>query len=248
MNFKLEICADSVESAITARNAGANRIELCDSLLEGGITPSAGKIASARNNLDILLHVIIRPRGSDFLYSGIDYDIMRRDIEACGEAGVDGVVFGILLPDGNVDVDRTARLAELANPMSVTFHRAFDLCPDPLRGMEDIISAKADRILTSGQKNKAHEGITLIAELVKRAGKRINIMPGSGISVTNIAELARATGATEFHLSGRKTIKSEMEYRKTGICMGSTESEDEYTRKVADRDTIIQISEILKRI
>ncbi|MCX6334426.1 MAG: copper homeostasis protein CutC, partial [Bacteroidia bacterium] len=137
MNFKLEICVDSVESAINAQIGGADRVELCDNLLEGGTTPSFGSIASARENLSIGLHVIIRPRGGDFLYSDLEYDLMRRDIDLCGEAGVDGIVIGILRSDGSIDIERTQRLIGLAFPMSATFHRAFDVCSDPLSGLED---------------------------------------------------------------------------------------------------------------
>jgi copper homeostasis protein len=176
MNYKLEICVDSIESAINAQLAGADRVELCDNLPEGGTTPSVGTIISARNNLDIVLQVIIRPRGGDFLYTDLEYDIMRRDIEVCGESGVDGVVIGLLRADGNIDIERTAKLIEFAQPMSVTFHRAYDMCTDPVKGLEDIIQSGAQRLLTSGQKNKAIEGSELINKLVKQAQRRIIIM------------------------------------------------------------------------
>jgi copper homeostasis protein len=248
MQFRLEICADSIESAIIAQESGANRIELCENLPEGGTTPGPGKIYSTRSNLDITLNVLIRPRGSDFLYTDPEFDIMRREIEICGEAGVDGVVFGILLRDGNIDIERTARLVELASPMEVTFHRAFDLSLDPEKGLEDIINTGAARILTSGHKNKAIEGADLIASLVGLAGSRIIIMPGSGINETNIANIASITKASEFHLTGRKTIISDMEFRRNGIMMGDINGYDEYSRKVADSDTIRKIAEILKMI
>jgi len=151
MEFKLEICVDSAISALNAQSAGADRIELCDNLGEGGTTPGYGMIISARNNLSIGIHVLIRPRGGDFLYSDTEYDIMRRDIELCGENGIDGIVTGILLPDGTIDVERTARLIEFAYPMTATFHRAFDMCADPVRGIEDVIATGASRLLTSGQ-------------------------------------------------------------------------------------------------
>lgn len=248
MQFSVEICVDSIESAIIAQESGADRIELCDNLLEGGTTPGPGKIYSARSNLDIAFNVLIRPRGSDFLYTDTEFDIMRRDIEICGEAGADGVILGILLRDGNIDTDRTARLVELASPMKVTFHRAFDLCLDPEKGLEDIISTGAVRLLTSGQKNKAAEGAQLIASLAELAGQRIIIMPGGGINETNIAEIARTTKAREFHLTGRKTVKSDMEFRRSGIAMGSVNGYDEYSRKVAGPETIKKIIEILKMI
>jgi copper homeostasis protein len=248
MQFSLEICTDSVESAIIAQQSGADRIELCENLAEGGTTPGPGKILSARNNLDIVLHVLIRPRGSDFLYSDSEFDIMRRDIEMCGEAGVDGVVLGILRSDGAIDNERTARLVELADPMSVTFHRAFDMCVDPIKGLEDIIITGASRVLTSGQKNKAIDGTGLLASLVELAGKRIIVMPGSGINEKNIEEIARISKAAEFHLTGRKVIQSEMEFRRTGIEMGGIKGHNEFSRKIADQETIIKIVEILKMI
>jgi len=221
MDFKLEICADSVESSLIAQMAGADRIELCDNLNEGGTTPSYGKITAARDNLSIGLHVIIRPRRGDFLYTDTEYDIMRRDIDICGENGVDGVVLGILGPDGGIDIDRTAKLVEFSYPMSVTFHRAFDMCNDPVQGLEDVISTGASRLLTSGHKNRVPEGMEQLKVLVKQAGTRIIIMPGSGLNESNIVSAAKITGAREFHLTGKKIIRSEMIFRKEGIAMGS---------------------------
>jgi copper homeostasis protein len=237
MKFKLEICVDSLESAINAQIAGADRVELCDSLAEGGTTPAFGTIISVRNNLTIGLNVIIRPRGSDFLYSDPEFDIMRRDIEICGEAGADGIVTGLLLSDGNIDIERTARLIEFARPMNVTFHRAFDMCRDALAGLEDIITAGADRILTSGQKNSAMDGSEAIKSLVARSEGRIIVMPGGGI-----------TGAKEFHMTARKEIESEMTYRRPGIHMSGIPGFSEYYRRVADIEKIANIINILKMI
>jgi copper homeostasis protein len=248
MQFRLEICADSVDSAVIAQEAGAHRIELCDSLIEGGITPSAGKISSARQNLEIAIHVIIRPRAGDFLYTGIEYDIMRRDIEACGEAGADGVVLGILTQEGNIDIERTARLIEEARPMSATFHRAFDMCIDPFRGVADVIATGADRLLTSGQMNDARSGAVLISDLVKKAGPDLIIMPGAGLNVSNIRYVAEITGASEFHMTGRKSLESQMVFRKKGISMGGANGDDEFRIKTADPETIKNIIQILKMI
>jgi copper homeostasis protein len=248
MNFKLEICVDSIESAINAQSAGADRIELCDNLYEGGTTPSFGMIASVRENLSVGLHVIIRPRGGDFLYSDPEFDIMRRDIEMCGEAGVDGVVVGILRNNGRIDTERTSKLIELAQPMSVTFHRAFDVCSDPVEGLEEIIGTGATRLLTSGQKNIVTEGAELIKQLVNLADTRIIVMPGSGLNESNIEKIARYTGATEFHLTARKTIDSGMIFRREDIHMGGTTGIQEYSRKIADTEIIINIIKILKMI
>lgn len=248
MNFLLEICVDTVESAIEAQNAGAHRIELCDNLFEGGTTPSYGTILSARSNLNIGLNVIIRPRGGDFLYSDLEYDIMRREIDFCGECNIDGVVLGILRSGGAVDVERTAKLVESASPMSVTFHRAYDMCSDPFEGLEDVIATGAARLLTSGQKDKAQDGAELISQLINQAENRIVIMPGSGINETNIARIARVTGAKEFHLTGRKVINSDMIFRRQGISMGGATDIPEFSRKVADPEKIKSIINILNLI
>ena len=248
MPFILEVCVDSVESAINAQIAGAGRVELCSDLTEGGITPGYGTIVSARNNLGIRLNVLIRPRGGDFLYSGLELDSMRRDIEMCGEAGVDGIVTGILQPGGAIDVERTAKLVEFAYPMSVTFHRAFDMCNDPVQGLEDVIATGAARLLTSGQKNHAVDGIELIRQLVIQGGERIIVMPGSGIDETNVALIATATKATEFHLTARMTIDSEMIFRRQGISMGGVKGISEFSRKLADPDRIKSIVAILNSL
>jgi len=248
MDYKLEICVDSVESAINAQAAGADRVELCDNLIEGGTTPGYGSVVSARINLDIGLHVIIRPRGGDFLYSDLEFDIMRRDIEACGECGVDGIVTGILLAGGNIDVERTAKLFEFAYPMSTTFHRAFDMCGDPVRGLEDVIATGANRLLTSGMKNNTQDGIELIRQLVIQADERIIIMTGGGIDETNVALIATATKISEIHLTGRKTIDSEMIFRRQGINMGGVPGIPEFSRKIADTDRIKSIISKLKMI
>lgn len=248
MKFSLEICVDSVESAINAQEAGADRVELCDNLIEGGTTPGFGTIVAARNNLIIGLNVIIRPRGGDFLYNDLEYDIMRRDIEVCGEIGADGIVIGILRSDGSIDMERTSKLIQLAQPMSVTFHRAFDMCSNAEKGLEDIISSGADRLLTSGQKNTVVEGIELIQNLVIQAKNRIVIMPGGGINLSNIASIATRTGAKEFHLTGRKVTDSEMIFTRDGISMGGYPGIPEFSRKVADPEIIKKVKDILAAI
>jgi copper homeostasis protein len=247
MSYKLEICADSVESAIIAQKAGADRIELCNNLHEGGTTPSYGCIVSAKKNLDIPVHVLIRPRGSDFLYNDLEVDIMRRDIEICGEKGVNGIVIGILRPDGTIDVEKTARLSELAHPMAVTFHRAFDMCRDPEQSLEDVISTGASRLLTSGRKNCAVDGMKLISRLVEKAGTRLIIMPGGGINETNVKFLLEGTKASEIHLTGRKNIDSDMIFRQEGVKISSMDKISEFTRKSADMERIKKIGNILHR-
>jgi len=209
--FLVEACVNSVESAVEAEKGGAHRVELCDNLLEGGTTPSAASIQLAGKILSIDLNVIIRPRGGDFCYSDIEFEVMKSDILAARELGADGVVIGVLNIDGRVDKKRTRELIELARPMNVTFHRAFDMTADPFGALHDLIELKVDRILTSGQKNTAMEGIRLISDLVKEAGDKVIIMPGCGITPENIARLATETGAREFHVFAVKKVTSPME-------------------------------------
>ncbi|HPH74926.1 MAG TPA: copper homeostasis protein CutC [Bacteroidales bacterium] len=244
----VEICADSVESATVAEAAGAGRIELCSALAEGGVTPSAGLIEAVRRNTGIKIHVLIRPRGGDFLYSDSEFSVMRRDIEVAGENGADGIVTGILNRDGTIDVERTALLAEYAAPMSLTFHRAFDLCRDAKKGIEDLIATGAERILTSGQAKNAIDGITLIKNLISWSAGRIIIMPGGGIDEYNIGLLAAGTGAREYHLSGRRQRESMMTFRRKGIYMGDPRLQSEYILKSADAERISSVIMILKGI
>jgi copper homeostasis protein len=200
---------------------------------------------SVRNNLSIPVNVIIRPRSGDFLYSDIEYDIMRRDIDMCGELGVNGIVIGILRAGGTIDVERSANLVEFARPLQVTFHRAYDMCSDAMQGLEDVIASGAARLLTSGQKNSAPEGSDLIGKLVAEAGDRIIIMPGGGLNVANISSVVTLTKAREFHLTGRKTVESDMIFRRQGIYMGGFRDIAEFSRKIADELTIRKIKEIL---
>jgi copper homeostasis protein len=199
----IEVCADSVESAAAAEAGGASRVELCDNLLEGGTTPTAGAIAAARDQLRIPLHVIVRPRAGDFCYSDVEFDAMKCDITLAKQLGADGVVVGILLPNGSVDVERTRALIALARPMSVTFHRAFDVAPDPFEAMESLIDIGVDRILTSGRSPSVIEGLNLIAELVKRADGRIVIMACGGIDDRNVARVVAESNVRELHVGQR---------------------------------------------
>ncbi|RLD49902.1 MAG: copper homeostasis protein CutC [Bacteroidetes bacterium] len=244
-NPLIEVCATNIQSALTAQKGGAKRIELCDNLFEGGTTPSPGTLQIARELLEIEINVMIRPRGSDFYYSDLEFEIMKRDIEFCKKLGVDGVVFGILLPDGNVDIKRLKQLVQLSSPMSITFHRAFDMTPNPFQSLEEIIELGIDRILTAGQKNTAIEGKKIIGKLISKAEGRIIIMPGSGINEDNILELKKGTGATEFHLSGHKKTESKMTYRKNGIFMGGIPQVPEYEIRVTDENHIREIIRLI---
>jgi copper homeostasis protein len=241
--YKFENCANSVESCVEAQRAGVDRVELCAGIPEGGTTPSYGDIIMARRVLDTTkLHVIIRPRGGDFLYSGLEKEIMLEDVRMARKLGVDGVVFGALTASGDVDMEFMQQLMAEARGLSVTFHRAFDVCRDPFEALEQIIELGCDRILTSGQMPKAEEGVELLRQLVVRAGDRIIIMPGCGVNANNIAEIARETGAREFHFSGRSKRESGMQFRKSRVSMGGAVIIDEYSRDVTDvnivRETI----------
>jgi len=236
MNYQLEICANGVTSALAAQEGGADRVELCQHLEAGGITPSHGQIQLARQLLHIGVHVLIRPRAGDFLYTDIEFEEMKADIAYCRAAGCDGIVIGLLRPDGMVDEVRTRALVNLASPMQVTFHRAFDVCRDPEAALETIIHSGCTRLLTSGMKNTAQEGATLIAKLVRQAGNRIEIMPGSGIDESNVLAIAQSTGARAFHSSAKTVIPSGMD-NETGVKgMGSVtwQSSKEKIRQIAD--------------
>lgn len=238
--IKIEVCANSLESALAAKVGGATRVELCSALIEGGLTPSPAVIELARERLRIGLHVLIRPRSGDFCYNDGEFAVMQRDIEFCKRAGVNGVVIGALQPDGSVDRARVRELIAVARPMAVTFHRAFDMAVDALQALEDIIALGAERLLTSGQRGSAMAGKELIAELVRRAGKRLIVMPGAGINDGNLGELIAATGAREFHLSGQKKVESRMVYRNPHVFMG-VPGLPEYEIAVTDADMIRRV-------
>ncbi len=237
-SLTLEICVDSVEGALAAQSGGAQRVELCDNLLEGGTTPSAGMIAVTRQQIGIGLNVIIRPRGSDFCYSDLEFAVMQYDITQAKQLGADGVVIGLLNPDGTIDKVRTAALIELARPLSVTFHRAFDMAVEPHQALEDLISLGVDRVLTSGQESSAVEGLDLIAALVQQAGERIIVMPGGGVNERSIHKIVRQSGVREIHLSARSSVESAMTYRRSHVFMGGTLRPPEFSRQIADSERI----------
>ena len=236
---KIEICANSVESAVKAQEGGAYRVELCAGIPEGGTTPSFGEIRMARQLLqETKLHVIIRPRGGDFLYTHLEQEIMLHDIKVARQLGADGVVFGCLTAEGEVDVPAMKKLMNAVGDMNVTFHRAFDMCRNPKEALEQIISLGCTRILTSGQEANAVKGIPLLKELVKQADGRIIIMPGCGVNPSNILQIAEETGTSEFHFSGRSTYESGMIYRNPKVSMGGTVKIEEYQKEVTNPDIV----------
>ncbi|MFH2000378.1 MAG: copper homeostasis protein CutC [Planctomycetota bacterium] len=234
MKIILEACIDSVESASAAQQGGADRVELCANLMEGGTTPSAGTIRLARERIDMAMYVMIRPRGGDFHYSAVEFEIMKRDIEIAAEAGADGVVMGLLNTDGTVDEARTRKLIELARPMRITFHRAFDMTRDPFEALEALIRLGVERILTSGQERTVMEGLDLIAELNEAAKGRIIIMPGCGITERNIAKVLKATGASEVHVAAWASLESAMKFRNAHCFMGGELRPPEFSLMTTD--------------
>lgn len=239
-SYIFEICANSIESCLAAVKAGAHRIELCASMPEGGCTPSYGLIKLARELCpNIKLHVIIRSRGGDFLYNKNDLLQMQYDIATVKELGADGVVFGALDAKGRVDIKAMECLVNCAQGLSLTFHRAFDMCSDPMQALEDIIALKFNRILTSGLENNASDGAHTIARLIQRANNRIIIMPGCGINPQNIRQIASITKACEFHFSASTNLSSLMEYKNPKVHMGGNIFVDDYDRKVSS-DIIIR--------
>ncbi len=210
--YIIEIATSDYSTTKSAVEGGADRIELCANLAEGGTTPSYGTVQLCREKFKVQLFPIIRPRGGDFLYTDEEFEIMLRDVRMFKQLGCDGVVIGMLNTDGAIDMKRNSMLVEAAYPMGVTFHRAFDRCIEPLEAMEQLIQMGCERILTSGQQPAAPDGVALIAELNKLSDGRIIIMPGSGVRVDNIKMLAEKTGCTEFHSSLRGKVNTKMEF------------------------------------
>lgn len=236
--MKIEIVVYNIESALKAQEGGADRIELCDNPAEGGTTPSYGTIELVRQNVSLDLFVMIRPRGGDFCYSSYEFYGMKRDIDQCQRLSADGVVFGILNPDGTLDKKRCKELVDRARPMKVTCHRAFDMALDPYQTLEDCIEVGFDRILTSGNKLKALDGADLIRDLIKRAEGRISIMPGSGVNENTVEELVAKTQAKEIHFSATAFRESAMQYRNAAIAgMGSDEGA-EFKLRVVDPERV----------
>lgn len=244
--FRFEVCANGVESCLAAQAGGADRVELCAGIPEGGTTPSYGEILVARRVLTATrLHVIIRPRGGDFLYTPLELERMEADIDVARQLGADGVVFGCLCADGSIDVEANRRLMRKAAGMSTTFHRAFDRCCDPDKALEQLIDLGFDRILTSGQQPKAIDGAPLLRKLHEKAAGRIVLLAGCGVNETNIRALYEQTGIHEYHFSAREPQKSKMMFSNPDVFMGDPNADEDtllYTTERRVRATIAQLT------
>jgi len=240
--MKIEVCIESVESVIAAEMGGADRVEFCADLFEGGITPSLGAFKVAKKHSPIAMSVIIRPRGGDFCYSDLEFETMKEDIRLFKEAGADSVVFGILTPEGEIDVPRTRELIELARPMEVTFHRAFDMTSHAEKSLETLITLGINRVLTSGLEATVTEGMETLIALIKQAENRIIVMPGCGINERNFAYLKDKIGAKEYHVLLPGTVESNMIYRPEHIYMGGMLRQAEFSITHTDQKRVQAIT------
>ncbi|CBJ81383.1 copper homeostasis protein [Xenorhabdus bovienii str. Jollieti] len=245
--IKLEICCYSISCALVAQNAGADRIELSASPLEGGLTPSFGALQQSLQRLSIPVHPIVRPRGGDFCYNNMDFEVMKNDVARIRDMGFPGIVFGILSENGHIDRLRMRQLMSLSGNMAVTFHRAFDMCFNPHVALEQLTELGVQRILTSGQQQNAELGLTLLKELMQASCGPI-IMPGAGVRVSNISKFLEA-GMTEVHSSAGKIVPSTMKYRKAGVAMSSDDRDvDEYSHYSVDGELVESMKGVMNLI
>lgn len=244
-HYILEACVDSTESAIIAAEGGASRLELCGNLIIGGTTPSLSLYREIRKHTDIPIHILIRPRFGDFCYTDSEFEQIKDEVKMFREIGAEGVVFGILKPDGTLNIEQMKELVEAAEGMSITLHRAFDVCRDPFETLEQAIDLGIDTVLTSGQKNVCTLGKELLKELIEKAGNRITIQIGSGVNAEVIREMYPATHARAYHMSGKVTLDSLMEYRKEGVNMGLP-SISEYEIWRTGKSKIVEAIQVLE--
>ena len=242
----MEVCCYNLESALNAQAAGADRIELCADRNQGGTTPSYGMLEMVRKYLEIPVFTMIRPRGGDFLYSKEELQVMIYDIQMAKELAIDGVVMGVLQADGEVDSSVMKDLVDLARPLSITFHRAFDLTPESTRSLQTLIALGVDRVLTSGHRLTAHEGINTIKSLVELSQGKLTVLPGAGINENNLSEILELTSAREFHVSASGSRSSKMEFQKNQVQMGNHGSE--YAVDIADKTRIKTFRKIADQI
>jgi copper homeostasis protein len=239
-----EIVVYNIVSALKAQEGRADRIELCDNPGEGGTTPSIGTIESVRQHVSLDVYVMIRPRGGDFHYSSYEYWAMKRDIHHCQKVSVDGIVFGILTPDGRIDKKRCQEIIDRARPLKITCHRAFDMTRDPFEALEDCIEVGFDRILTAGQQAQAVKGAKLIGDLVQRSNGRIAIMAGSGVNEDTVSEIVKQSGVKEIHFSATAFDNSAMTYRNPNIAGMGSEEGSEFKLRTVDPERIRKIREL----
>lgn len=242
--FTLEVCVDSYQSALNAFNAGADRLELCSNLIIGGTTPSTELFKKIKQNLNIKINILIRPRFGDFLYTNDEFEIIKNEIINFKKLGADGIVFGALKKDGSLDIPKLQEVLNISQNMYFTLHRAFDVCQNPFKALEQCIDLKIDSILTSGQENTCVLGKNLIKQLVDKANNKIDILVGSGVSPLNIKEIANYTNAKSFHLSGKIEKDSHMIYRNNNVNMG-IKGLSEYTIWETDEFNIKNAKQIL---
>ena len=234
----MEVCVDSVESARIATLGGASRLELCGNLSEGGTTPTLGMLRLVKEVVDIPVFVMIRPRGGDFLYSDMEFKVMKEDLQFLKANGADGVVFGILTDEGDIDVQRSTILLQQARPLPITFHRAFDMTRDLDASLDVLMDLGVERVLTSGGSGTALSGLPEIKKLVRKGKGRIVAVPGGGISVNNLSEILTVSGAVEYHCSARSSCDSLMEYRNTRVRMGASSGSPEYAVMRTDKQLV----------
>lgn len=242
---EIEVCCDGWEEAKAADEAQVDRIELCCGIGAGGLTPSRGLIELVHEKLEVDCHVLIRPRSGDFLYATEEIEIMKREVLFCKETGVEGVVLGFLTADGAIDISLTQEFVDLARPMKVCFHRAFDMSIDPLKALEELKQIGVDYILTSGQAATAPQGVDLLRELVQQQGDHLKIMPGAGVRAHNLESLMRQTGASSFHMSARIHKDSPMKYRKSSVSMGAQSHDVEYQIQSHDVEVLKQAVKVI---
>ncbi len=246
MSYILEVCADSVQSAVAAQEGGADRVELCSALVIGGLSPSAAMFRQVRENTDLKIRVLLRPRFGDFCYDEYEFRTLKEEVEQFRGLGADGVVIGILKPDGTLNMEQMEELVKAAKGIGITMHRAFDVCRDPYEALEQCVSLGIDTILTSGQKSSAWEGRERLSELVRQADGRIDILAGAGIGPESIRELADYTGVCSFHMSGKKVLDSQMEFRRVGVPMGIPRF-SEFEIWQTDAEQVKRAAEILRK-
>lgn len=238
MAVLVEACVDAIDAAIEAERGGAGRLELCGELLQGGVTPSAGLIGAVRDRVKIPLFVLIRPRTGDFLYTDDERDVMRRDIALAMSLGADGVVFGALTAEGDVDVVVMGELIAAARPMAVTFHRAFDFARDQDSALDSLLRLGVDRVLTSGGAATALEGAPILRTLAQRAGEKLTILAGGSITASNVADVVRGSGVNEVHVRGAESVESAMRYRRASVTLSRPQPPLDYARVVARANAI----------